>query len=167
MVKKLKRPKIRECLFPRTLPRCRQQRCLRYDITKPRRREWQGKPRTNIFTIRDVLALTPEEFGGELMPPLLQNGMFNPAAFIAQVYQVVGPSYPPGSKRAVELAVAEALGRSNRAVLKWLRAGWPRGYLVKMFQSRDIQCLTGPLKSRRNAPSVDCGSWSRRLLKHL
>jgi hypothetical protein len=31
----------------------------------------------------DVLALAPENFGGiiiELMPPLLQNGMFNPAA---------------------------------------------------------------------------------------
>jgi Protein of unknown function (Hypoth_ymh) len=59
----------------------------------------------------DVLALTPEDFGGviiELMPPLLQNGMFNPAALMAQVYQVVGQSYPPGSKRAVELAAAEA-----------------------------------------------------------
>jgi hypothetical protein len=59
------------------------------------------------------------------------------------------------------------MGRSSRTVLKWLHAGWPRGYPVKMFQSRDIQCLTGPLKSRPNAPSVDCGSWSRRLLKHL
>jgi hypothetical protein len=60
----------------------------------------------------EVLALTPEDFGGviiELMPPLLQNGMFNPAALLAQVYQIVGPSYPPGSKRAVELAVAEAI----------------------------------------------------------
>jgi Protein of unknown function (Hypoth_ymh) len=60
----------------------------------------------------DVLVLTPEDFGGvivELMPPLLQNGMFNPAALLAQVYQVVGPSYPPGSTRAVELAVAEAI----------------------------------------------------------
>jgi hypothetical protein len=60
----------------------------------------------------DVLALTPEDFGGviiELMPSLLQNGMFNPAALLAQVYQLVGASYPPGSKRAVELAVAEAI----------------------------------------------------------
>ena len=60
----------------------------------------------------DVLALTPEEFGGviiELIPPLLQNGLFNPAALIAQAYQLVGPSYPPGSRRAVELAVAEAI----------------------------------------------------------
>ena len=60
----------------------------------------------------DVLALTPEDFGGviiELMPPLLQNGMFNPAALIAQVYQMVGPSYPPGTRRSVELAVAEAM----------------------------------------------------------
>jgi hypothetical protein len=60
----------------------------------------------------DVLALTPEDFGGviiELMPPLLQNGLFNPAALIAQANQLVGPSYPPGSQRAVELAVAEAI----------------------------------------------------------
>jgi hypothetical protein len=36
----------------------------------------------------NVLALTPEDFGGviiELRPPLLQNGMFNPGALIAQV----------------------------------------------------------------------------------
>jgi hypothetical protein len=43
------------------------------------------------------------------MPPLLQNGMFNPAALLAQAYQIVGPSYPSASKRAVELAVAEAI----------------------------------------------------------
>jgi Protein of unknown function (Hypoth_ymh) len=56
----------------------------------------------------DVLALTPEELGGviiELMPPLLQNGMFNLAALLAQA----GPSYPPGSRRTVELAAAEAI----------------------------------------------------------
>jgi hypothetical protein len=68
----------------------------------------------------DVLALTPEDFGGviiELMPPLLQNGMFNPAALLAQAYQTVGPSYAPGSRRPVELAVAEAI------------RGWsPRGF---------------------------------------
>lgn len=60
----------------------------------------------------ELLALTPEDLGGviiELMPPLLQNGMFNPAALLAQVYQMVGPSYPPGSRRAVELAAAEAI----------------------------------------------------------
>jgi hypothetical protein len=60
----------------------------------------------------DVLALTPEDFGGviiELMPPLLQSGMFNPAALTAQVYQLSGPSYPHGSRRAIELAIAEAI----------------------------------------------------------
>ena len=60
----------------------------------------------------DLLALTPEDLGGvivELMPPLLQNGLFNPAALIASVFQLVGPSYPPGSRRSVELVVAEAL----------------------------------------------------------
>lgn len=43
------------------------------------------------------------------MPPLLQKGLFNPAALIAQAYQLVGPSYPPASRRAVELAVTEAI----------------------------------------------------------
>jgi hypothetical protein len=60
----------------------------------------------------DLLALTPEDLGGviiELMPPLLQNGMFNPAALNASLFQIVGPSYPSGSTRAVELVIAEAL----------------------------------------------------------
>lgn len=60
----------------------------------------------------DLLALTPEDFGGvviELMSPLMQNGMFNPATLIAQVYQPFGASYPPGSSRAIELAIAEAI----------------------------------------------------------
>jgi Protein of unknown function (Hypoth_ymh) len=60
----------------------------------------------------DLLALTPEDLGGviiELMPPLLQNGLFNPGALTASVFQLVGPSYPPGSKRNVELVIAEAL----------------------------------------------------------
>jgi hypothetical protein len=43
------------------------------------------------------------------MPPLLQNGMFNPAALHAQVFRVVGASYPPGASRNVNIAVAEAL----------------------------------------------------------
>ena len=63
-------------------------------------------------TPEDLLALTPEDLGGviiELMPPLLQNGLFNPAALSAQVYQGVSPSYPRGSKRAVDLAIAEAV----------------------------------------------------------
>lgn len=59
-----------------------------------------------------LLALTPEDFGGviiELMPPLLQNSLFNPAALSAQVYQIVGQSYPPATQRAVHLAIAEAI----------------------------------------------------------
>jgi hypothetical protein len=41
------------------------------------------------------------------MPPLLQSGMFNPAALLAQVYQVVGPSYPPRCRLRM-------LGRNHR-----------------------------------------------------
>jgi hypothetical protein len=60
----------------------------------------------------DLTALGPDDLGGvimELMPPLLQSGLFNPAALVAQVFQIVGPSYPPGVQRAVDLAIAEAL----------------------------------------------------------
>jgi hypothetical protein len=60
----------------------------------------------------DLLALAPEDLAGviiELMPPLLQNGLFNPAALTASLFQRVGPSYPPGSHRAVDLVIAEAL----------------------------------------------------------
>jgi hypothetical protein len=60
----------------------------------------------------DLLALPAEDLGGviiEVMPPLLQNGLFNPAAISASLFQIVGPSYPPGSKRAVELVIAEAM----------------------------------------------------------
>jgi hypothetical protein len=42
--------------------------------------------------------------------------MFNPAALTASVFQLVGPSYPPGSKRSVELVIAEALS--------WLVGRW-------------------------------------------
>jgi Protein of unknown function (Hypoth_ymh) len=61
---------------------------------------------------QDVLGLTPEDLAGviiELMPPLLQNGLFNPFTLVATAYQLSGPSYPPGSKREIELAVAEAI----------------------------------------------------------
>jgi len=67
------------------------------------------------FTVpkpEDVLALTPEDFGGviiELMPPLLQNGLFNPATLIQQVYQPPNAPYPIGSMRDIQLAVAEAI----------------------------------------------------------
>jgi hypothetical protein len=60
----------------------------------------------------DLLAVAPEDLAGviiELMPPLLQNGMFNPASLIAQLYEPVGASYPPGSQRDVYLAIAEAI----------------------------------------------------------
>lgn len=60
----------------------------------------------------DLLALTPEDLGGviiEIMPPLLQNGMFNPAALLAQLYQPVQSPYPVGSMRAVQIAIGEAV----------------------------------------------------------
>ena len=55
----------------------------------------------------DLLALTPEDLGGviiELMPPLLQNGMFNPAVLIASLFQIVGPS--PSAKMSLNQEVS-------------------------------------------------------------
>jgi hypothetical protein len=60
----------------------------------------------------DLLALMPEDLGGviiELLPSVLQNGMFNREALTASCYEMVGPSYPPASRRAVKLAIAEAI----------------------------------------------------------
>jgi hypothetical protein len=54
----------------------------------------------------DVLALTPEDFGGviiELIPPLLQNGMFNPATLLGL-----------SDYRTILSAGIEARGRTRR-----------------------------------------------------
>jgi len=94
----------------------------------------------------DVLALTPEDFGGviiELIPPLLQNGMFNPAALIAQVYQIVGPSYPPGSRRAIELATAEAISWLVTLGLLVPEPGQPSpGFYVPTRRARSLKTRT-------------------------
>lgn len=70
-------------------------------------------PLTSLFPKPDdLLALTPEDFGGviiELMPPLLQNGLFNPATLVDPLYQPPNPPYPIGSMRQVQVAVAEAI----------------------------------------------------------
>ena len=62
--------------------------CARSRLTAERGSTWLWRHSFHSFPSRDVLAFTPEDFGGviiELMPPLLQNGLFNPAAPIAQV----------------------------------------------------------------------------------
>ncbi len=61
---------------------------------------------------RDLLALTPEDLGGviiEAVSPLIQNGMFTIDFLLNSLYQIVGPSYPPGTKTPVSLAFAEAI----------------------------------------------------------
>jgi len=60
----------------------------------------------------DLLALEPEELGGvilEMAPGISQNGMFNIHSLVAQLFQQVGPSYPHGYQRPVQMALAEAL----------------------------------------------------------
>jgi uncharacterized protein (TIGR02391 family) len=63
-------------------------------------------------TPQDLLALAPEDLGGaiiEVLPPLIQNGLFNIHSLVGSLYQTDRPSYPPGTKRAIFPVFAEAL----------------------------------------------------------
>jgi len=62
---------------PAHLAPCRQQRCLRYDIAKPRR-EWQGKPRTNILTIRDGVAEEIETYFRKIIAQIGDDPLSRP-----------------------------------------------------------------------------------------
>lgn len=73
-------------------------------------------PAQTLLTVfpkaEDLLATPAEDLGAiliELIPPIMQNGLFNPSALIAQLYQAVGPSYPPGTHRAVIRVLTEAI----------------------------------------------------------
>ena len=63
-------------------------------------------------TPQDLLARTPEDLGGaiiEVVPPLIQNGLFNIYSLVDSLYQLDGPSYPRETRRSVMLAFTEAL----------------------------------------------------------
>jgi len=63
-------------------------------------------------TPQDLLALTPEDLGGaiiEVVPPLIQNGLFNIHSLVDSLYQPHGPSHPRETRRSVMLAFTEAL----------------------------------------------------------
>jgi Protein of unknown function (Hypoth_ymh) len=91
----------------------------------------------------DLLALAPEDLGGviiEVMPPLIQNGMFNPAALDAQFYPGVGPSYSPNTRRAVSLAIAEAMSWLVTQGLLVPDPGQPSpGFYVPTRRARDMR----------------------------
>ena len=60
----------------------------------------------------DILALEPEDLAGvllEIAPTVTQNNLFSVHAFSSQLYMGAWPSYPQGSQRPVELAIAEAI----------------------------------------------------------
>ena len=67
----------------------------------------------SIFpNLDDLLALDPENLAGvllEIVPGKMQNAMFNLNGLEAQLFTVVGTTYPPGVSRPVQLALAEAL----------------------------------------------------------
>jgi hypothetical protein len=67
----------------------------------------------SIFSApNDLLSVTPEDLGGiviEVAPSVAQNGMFTIDHLLAQLYQIVGPSYPHGTKASVANALAEAV----------------------------------------------------------
>jgi hypothetical protein len=81
----------------------------------------------------DLLALPPEELGGvihEIAPGIMQNGMFNTAGLLAQLFSPIGNSYPAGVHEQVRLAIAEALSWLTNQGLVMLDpdqlAGWYR-----------------------------------------
>lgn len=60
----------------------------------------------------DLVSLNPEDLGGiliEVAPSVMQNGMFTIDHLLAQLYQITGPRYPPGTKAPVANALAEGL----------------------------------------------------------
>lgn len=99
-------------------------------------------------TPSDLLALEPEEFGGvllEIAPGLMQNGLFNLHNFSSQLYMIVGPSYPQGSQRQVELAIAEAVS--------WLET---QGLIIQdPSQPATCYTLTRRAKSVRTRTDVE------------
>jgi hypothetical protein len=59
----------------------------------------------------DLLSQQPKELGGailEIAPGVMQNGMFNMASLLAQLFPQIGIGYPSGREQ-VRLAIAEAL----------------------------------------------------------
>src|SRR6516165_4871824 len=64
---------------------------------------------------RDLLALEPEDLGSiilEIVPGIIQNGMFNHGGLMAQLFHGVGrPTYPRDYEQPVANALAEALSR--------------------------------------------------------
>jgi hypothetical protein len=70
----------------------------------------------------DLLSQQPEDLGGailEIAPGVMQNGMFNTAALLAQLFPQVGNTgYPRGLHEQVRLAIAEALSwLTNRGLV--------------------------------------------------
>jgi len=67
----------------------------------------------SIFPDRkNLLALEAEELGGvllEVVPGVMQNGMFTIESLLAPLYPPGGGGYPLGPRRPVTIAVAEAL----------------------------------------------------------
>jgi hypothetical protein len=60
----------------------------------------------------DLLSVQPEDLGGailEIAPGVMQNGMFNTASLLAQLFPQIGTGYPPGLHEQIRLAIAEAL----------------------------------------------------------
>src|SRR5271166_1419557 len=79
----------------------------------------------------DLLALPPEELGGvilEIAPGVMQNGMFNTASLLAQLFSPIGNSYPSGVHEQVRLAVAEALSWLTNQGLVMLDPDQPTGW---------------------------------------
>jgi hypothetical protein len=79
----------------------------------------------------DLLALQPEDLAGvihEIVPGVMQNGMFNTGALLAQLFSPIGNRYPPGVHEQVRLAIAEALSWLTNQGLVMLDPDQPAGW---------------------------------------
>ena len=80
---------------------------------------------------QDLLALPPEKLAGvihEIAPGVMQNGMFNTAGLLTQLFPPIGNGYSPGVHEQVRLAIAEALSWLTNQGLVMLDPDQPAGW---------------------------------------
>jgi len=90
----------------------------------------------------DLLALEPEDLAGvllEVVPGVMQNGMFNTQSLQAQLFRQIGDTYPHGVRRPVELAIAEAISWLISQGLLIIDPGQPAQWFVLTRRAAKIR----------------------------
>ena len=90
----------------------------------------------------DLLALDPENLAGvllEIVPGKMQNAVFNLNGLEAQLFTVVGTTYPPGVRQPVQLALAEALSWLVSQGLLLIDPNQPAHWYVLTRRGRNLR----------------------------